>query len=169
VKPFLDIQLQSGKYIRDLIRHLRVYLCCDTILVDAIPDCLHHQATARAAMSIYDRTSGISYNATMIPPSLKEPVAQAIYRSRLDGLPALNYADHKVTLQICVFYTPVIVQELEYISSFVHTLMKPVFYEAKNAGAHVAVRWEDFSTGRGGYCTAGLLEDVQVGSDGSYT
>jgi hypothetical protein len=86
------------KHIRDLIRHLRIYLRWETFLSDAV--------------------------CTQPPDSpLDEPATQALFRTRLDGLQTLNYADHKATLEICVFHNPV-PQETKNIHSHVYECNK---------------------------------------------
>jgi hypothetical protein len=136
VKSFLDIQLKNGTHIRDHIRLVRVYLRCESFSGNAV----------------YPQTPNSSHTSqTHLPIALDEEARYAMYASRLRGLHTLNYTKHKVSLEICVFYSAAVLRNHDnrYIKRNLFECVKPAYYSAKVAGADARVRGEDFMTGRG--------------------
>jgi hypothetical protein len=133
IKDFLDIQLQNGKHTRNLIQHLRMYLRCQVFAGDAV----YKQIPNPSNM-----------NHASFPIALGEETRNTLYASRLNGLQTLNYAKHKLTPEVCVFYNAAVLQKHDnrHIKRNLFECVKSVYYYAKDAGADMQVR------GRTGQC-----------------
>ncbi|CAE7024192.1 hypothetical protein P3342_005370 [Pyrenophora teres f. teres] len=127
VTDFLDLKVQSGKHIRDLVRHLRVYLRCEDFERDVIYE-----------TQVVPPTT-IKVSASIIQ-TMDEPATYAQYRSRLDGLQTLNYANHKIVLEVCVFYKQHTLDSVDNVKLNLFECVHSVYHDAKQAGADVRVR-----------------------------
>lgn len=135
VRELLVIQISSGKQVHELIQLLRVYLRFERFQTEK-----SKTAETFANLPIHK----IFTNAQLELEMYKS------YSARLDGLSLLPFKRHKIQLELCVFHA-----SNWYTSSgdeglFKYNLfetVRPAYIRAKEAGAHVSVRWEDFTTG----------------------
>jgi hypothetical protein len=133
VKQLLDVQLSSGKYVRDLVRHLRVYLRFERF------------ATDRSSVS-----SSVVPLESLFSASQLEVALYQSYSGRLDGLEQLSLRDHKIKLEICVFYFFNVYDSRDSeedcrMRCNLFQTVKPAYYKAKSAGADVTVHWEEIN------------------------
>jgi hypothetical protein len=134
VRDLLDTEIRSGAYFRDLVHHLRVYLWCEDFGREAkyfAPGMSTNSNAASVEYALLDKSS-----------------ACAMYLDRFEGLETLNYADHSVTLELCVF-APEMMPEPQSIKSSLYETVEPLYRHARNRGADVKVRYEEFITGAG--------------------
>jgi hypothetical protein len=131
VKQLLHVQLSSGKYVRDLVRHLRVYLRFERF------------PTERSSVS-----SSIVPLESLFSASQLEVALYQAYSGRMDGLEQLSLRDHKTKLDICVFYFFNVYdsrdsEEDSRIRCNLFQTVKPAYYNAKSAGADITVHREE--------------------------
>jgi hypothetical protein len=125
--------------VQDYIRHLRVYLRCDTFLnsmqdlQQAMPDVWNSELVKLGEMKLYNS-----------------------YESRLTPLRTLPFYKYKIKLEICAFYDAhedhlrwnEVMGERRHKHNILEGI-KPTYFYAKQAGADISVRFELFGTGDG--------------------
>jgi hypothetical protein len=141
LEEFLKIEVQPCIYLCDLIRHLRVYLSCETFDRDMQNILLNiHSAWLTevekrnsAATHMYER-----------------------YGRYLEDLRCLFLKEHNVKLEICIlhglpedphsqdFWRKYAPQKYNILES-----IKPLYFSAKDAGVDISVRCEYLKTGYG--------------------
>lgn len=133
VRELLDTEIRPGVYFRYLVRHLRVYIRSDAFVNEAlyfVPGVV----TPTAAESKHQ--------------ILDEASTYGMYLDRLEGLETLSYADHTITLELCVL-APEWIPHQPGIKRNLYEVVEPVYRHARDRGADVKVRYETFSTGAG--------------------
>jgi hypothetical protein len=144
VAELLDMQLASGDYVRDLIRHLRVYLRFDRF---------HTEKTNEAVPSWL---SILPRKALFTPLQLKMEIYKA-YSARADGIMRLPFREHTIKVEMCVFYKSAARSrdaEGERVRFNLFETVRRAYKCAKREGAHVSVRLEDIEKGDGGDASA---------------
>jgi hypothetical protein len=135
---FLEIQIQSRRYVRDVIRHLRVYLRCErftecfTVHLDKPGDGMpppwfkHEQTTLYQERRMYEA-----------------------YCASLKGLQKLPYDKHPIKIEICILHELWETDDYtRYKTNFLEAI-KPTYFHIKKAGADVTVRSEFLPEGQG--------------------
>jgi hypothetical protein len=134
VRDLLNTEIRTGVYFRDLVHYLRVYLRCEDLGREAkyfAPGMSTNSNASSVEYALFDKSS-----------------THAMYLDRLEGLQTLNYADHTVTLELCVF-APAMIPKPHSIKRSLYETVEPLYRHAKNRGADVKVRYEEFITGAG--------------------
>lgn len=154
LEKFLDIRIAPYRALRDVIRHLRIYVRCEYMRRD-----LH--------LSIMGMSHGIWPDDDDVKRSGERQLYDS-YSSRLSTLRTLPYALHSIRLEICVFHglqngNRDNVEHVKGSQRQRHNIMKaikPIYFHAKKAGASIAVRFEDFHRGNGMDVTDELGRDA---------
>ena len=134
VHQLLDYQLPSGRYVRDIIRHLRVYLRFEHFQDDVA-------AAYRSAQPAI-----LPINSLFTEGQLELEMYKICLN--LNGLKQLPFQSHKIKLEICIFYESERYRNTGNDIRVRYNLfeaVKPAYYRARNAGANVSVHWEDFA------------------------
>lgn len=144
--------------VRDYIRHLRVYLRCETFLSSmqdvrqAMPDVWNDELIKLSELKLYHG-----------------------YEARLAPLRKLPFYKHKIKLEICVFHSAhddhTHSNEVMSGKRHRHNLLecvKPTYFYAKECGADVSVRYECFDTGHGTDVSWELNLDAEKWTQVSY-
>jgi hypothetical protein len=131
----LDLPTLPRRKLRDLIRHLRVYLRCEALISDTQalraefcpPWLSEDEKIDRSERQVYDG-----------------------YRARLEVLRNLPYKNNKIKLEVCIFYNSHHFK-IESTRNKYNILeaVKSTYFNFKNAGGDMTVRYEDYSTGEG--------------------
>lgn len=135
VLELLNIQLSSGKHVRELVRHLRVYLRLERFQTEI--------------RQVRDTPSIFPINNLFTDAQLELELYKT-YAGRLDAVASLPFKDHKIRLEICVFHNHVWytgIEETERVKHNFFNTVRQAYGRAKGAGANVCVRWEDVETG----------------------
>lgn len=131
VKQLLDVPLSSGKHVRDIVRHLRVYLRFERFTQE--------QEAVRL---------GIISSSCLFQEGQFESAFFKTYSARLDGLDQLPFKDHKIKIELCVFRNerPLHLDaDDERDRSNLYETVKPAYYRARSTGADISVHWENYS------------------------
>tara|TARA_R110002003_G_scaffold9_41_gene787 strand:- start:38185 stop:39348 length:1164 start_codon:yes stop_codon:yes gene_type:complete len=143
----------KGKRVRDVVRRLRVYLRCEShgFYLSSLPTGLPYFETLedrrrRGERHMYDS-----------------------YGLRLKALRDLPYDKHKIKLEICIFHDlcsglGAKDEDDRHKYNLLETV-KPTYAHAKEGGADVAVRYENFHTGAGSDVSWELDLDEEASSE----
>jgi len=135
VQQLLDVELSSGKRVRDLVRQLRVHLRLERF---------EHER--------HVTNFGIISTHSIIRAMNVETAFYDTCSARLNALDQLPFGDYKIKIEICVFHreykqdpfsgddTEVVRVRCEFFET-----VKPAYHQARNAGAEVSVHWEDLA------------------------
>jgi hypothetical protein len=132
---FLKVQTQPGRYVRDLIRYLRVYLRCERLAGQ-----LSTLGDGVAPSWLNEKDKRI-YNERRIYET---------YSASLKGLQNLPYDKHHIKIEICILHT--LFGNEEYSMRRKTNLLeaiKSTYFHIKKAGAEVTVRSEYVPDGSG--------------------
>lgn len=136
VQDLLDIKLSSGEEVKDLIRHLRVYL-----RVERFQD---------EKREILD-ANGILPMRNLFTEAQLELGMYKTYEARLHALTSLPFRSHSIKLEICVLYERLRYKEADEADRVEYNLVETArvaLVRAERAGAvDVKVRLEDVGTG----------------------
>jgi hypothetical protein len=137
----LKIEVQPHQRILDLLRHLRIYIRCETFYRDR--QNLH--LTMRPAW-LLEKEMRRSADLRMYTH----------YKNSLECLRHLPFSKHAIKLEICILHdcsedrhgpgTPS--RQAQHKYNLIEAI-KPLYFFAKNAGANISVRCENFNTGFG--------------------
>lgn len=131
LERFLNVPMPYNRCIRDVVRHLRIYLRCETFLPDStriqcqVPPVLYGNET---------RNHG-------------EHFTYETYRSNLVNLDSLPHEKRKINVEICVFHN--VRSKDTRIKWNLLEAVKSTYFTIKAAGSNVTVRYENFDTGEG--------------------
>jgi hypothetical protein len=123
IDELLNMRLPSGSHIRELIRHVRIYVRCDepTLAADNIK-------------AKKQNTESQSY---------------AQLSAQLGPLHCIDYAARKIKLEICILAPQATVScgALNCMTYNILQAVKTVYEDVKSAGANLSVRLERYSDG----------------------
>ncbi|KAF1350478.1 hypothetical protein EJ07DRAFT_32995, partial [Lizonia empirigonia] len=115
LETVLDLRLTSSTYVRDLIRHLRVYVSYDYAL----------------------RQDHIEADDT-----IRDKAPYEILRESLAPLQNIAYTDRKIKIEICILVmnSASVTQEISRATYILLESVATIFHLVKSAGADIAVR-----------------------------
>jgi hypothetical protein len=148
VLELLNIQFSSGKRVRELVRHLRVYMRFERFETEK--------------RDVTDTSAIFPIQNLFSHTQLKLEIYKT-YAARLDALKSLPFNAHQIRLEICVFYNRAWYAGVEQTMRIKHNLfelVRPAYFRAKKDGADVRVHWENVETGA--RVDANELYDIDV-------
>lgn len=142
IAALTSTRVSPGKSVRDAIRHLRVYLRCETFEKDLS----EHLAKVSPLFEPEEEQRRHA-----------EPRMYASYSRRLKRLEELPYNEHKIKVEICIlhefferhnFDERVDSSQTRKLLNLMEAV-KPTYFHLKDAGAEVSIRCENFHAARG--------------------
>ena len=153
IGAFLNIEVTPGKFMMNLIQHLRLHLQCETFEED---------------MNSFLSGIPLVFESEGDRRSHGEHRMYDTYRRRLCMLRHMPYNSRKIKLEICIFHNLVSPHTWNTVTSCTRKkynileAVKPMYFHAKGSGADVSVRYENFSTGEGMDVTWELDMDTEA-------
>lgn len=159
IDALLDTRLPSGSLIRDLVKHLRVFVRYEqpTVTTTVAPVTTANAAPVMPAVKVRGYATEIDADRWQA-----EQESYLVFGSSLDGLRIIDYAHRKVKIDLCILGPQSTSQKgsLDRVSYNLFLAVRPIFDFIITAGGEATVRLERDKAGLGGDVT-GVIKSME--------